>query len=138
MKKIVIAIITSLFVSYGLNAQVKQTVKPKNISEAVWQINDVLTEDQKMVVRSVSEQDFMEGTSSALGKWIQQEWLYDKNAAGARLPSELKKYMIELGVKNDNNMSFVILKTFYRWFHGQELELIETVAEIRAKEAAAQ
>ena len=135
MKKFIIAIIASVFISYGLSAQEKQETKPKNISEAVWQLNDILTQDQKDIVTSVPEEVFMAGTSSALGKWLQQEWLYDKNNNGARLPSTLRKYMVELGVEKDDDMSYVILITFYRWFHGKDLELIEVVSDIRAKEA---
>ncbi len=134
MKKIFLSIFVTLFAALNVCAQKQNVSQPATISEAVWQLDEVLTEEQKTIVRSVSEEDFIMGSSSALGKWLQHEWLYVTNKDGARLSSELKKFMLELDVVRDDDMAEVILRTYYRWLHGKELELIEMVADIRDRQ----
>ncbi len=123
-----------MLVCSGVNAQnTKTSYQPKTISEAVFQLNEVLSEAQKADVRGVTEEEFMLGTKSALAKWVQQNWLYTKGTSGQNLPSALRKYMVELDVVNDEDMADVILRTFYRWFNNTDLGLQEQVAAMRNK-----
>lgn len=84
----------------------KDTI-PTNLKEAIERLNYVIPDYSKIRYMCIyfSSDDFSAFEFLGLGKDIKENWLYRG--------SKLRKYFKSIGIKNENTMIEITLKSFY-------------------------
>jgi hypothetical protein len=93
--------------------------KPANLIEAVEQLKKIQNDSLKQKITSISERDFL-SNSRALGIWIRNKW-------GLWKGKKLSKYFNALGIFNPDDMSSIILTSYYRELKGLDWRLDEQI-----------
>jgi hypothetical protein len=94
--------------------------KPNKLSECFECLNKILAESEDMDwFKNASEEDAVVESHHGLGNWIRSNWgLSSAN-------SQLYKYLANLGLNNENDMSALILTSYHRHINKRGLELDE-------------
>jgi len=110
--------------SYGQEYSRKELkYKPKNLDEALLQLDKWFSDSTKQNIKSMTEKDFVAKSDFGLGMTIRNDW-------GLWRKHELAKYFNGLGVNHPDDMSGVILRSYYRKLIGSDLRVKEQVDEI--------
>ncbi|MBC8754819.1 hypothetical protein H2O64_09065 [Kordia sp. YSTF-M3] len=94
---------------------------PKNLNEALTQIDFQLSDSLKIEIKKKSESDFIGEVHFGLGLGIRNNWRLWKG-------SDLSKYFNDIGIYHPDDMSSIILVSYYRKLIGIEIELEAQVA----------
>jgi len=94
--------------------------KPANLKEAVNQLKIIHHDTTKQKIIEMSEEEFLAGAHFGLGMWIRNNW-------GLWKGKELAKYFNSIGIYHPDDMSGIILTSYYRELHGQDWNLDEQV-----------
>lgn len=114
-------LLLGLFLLTGLIAQKPdKKYKPKNLNEAISQLDILLTEKDKKEIFDMTENDYIINSHISTGMWIRNNW-------GLWGGQELAKYFNGLGIYHPDDMSGVILCSYYRSIHNQDYKLDEQV-----------
>lgn len=105
--------------------------EPKNLQEAISQLNIIFSDSTKQQIISMSEDDFLINTHFSTGLWIRNEWLYDRVLGFSIGDSDLREELLEMGVPSNDDMSGLILRTYYRHLTNQELNIDQQIIEIQ-------
>jgi hypothetical protein len=89
---------------------------PKNLEDCFKQIDSFWPDSIKTKVKMWSEQDFSARAHMGFGMWMRNNWQF---WGGSRL----SKYFNELGVFHPDDISGIILKSYYRYLTGKEIKL---------------
>ncbi|WP_243346019.1 DUF6794 domain-containing protein [Parabacteroides sp. FAFU027] len=110
-----------LFILTGLIAQKPDNkYKPKNLDEAISQLDILLTEKDKKDIYDMTEKDYTTNSHFSTGMWIRNNW-------GLWGGQELAKYFNGLGIYHPDDMSGIILCSYYRHIHNQDYKLEEQI-----------
>ncbi len=124
MKTIKIQKLLLLFIgvllTITLNAQNKKNYKPKNLEEAITQLDILFLDSTKNQIIDLSEQEFLARTHFFTGMWIRNNW-------GLWRGGKLAKYFNNLGIYHPDDMSSIILTSYYRHLHNQDLKVEEQI-----------
>lgn len=96
---------------------------PNTLSECMDKLNVLLEQEEefkKYFNDSKSESDFVYGLHHGLGRIIRNEW-------GLWQDSKLKQYFDTIGIHHADDMSGIILTSFWRRKHNQEMMLGEQI-----------
>ena len=94
---------------------------PRNLAESVRALDYVITPEQKKIYEGWSEDKFVNGLHHNLGRWLRNNWeLWDEN-------KELHKHFKSLGIWHADDMSGIILTTYYRKIHNLLPKLDEQI-----------
>ena len=93
---------------------------PKNLNEAIEQLQVVLHDSTKENILIMTEEDFVARSHFGLGMWIRNNWGLWKN-------NELANYFNSLGIYHPDDMSGIILTSYYRELQGQDWRVEEQV-----------
>ena len=90
---------------------------PTDLNDAVNQINKVLAEESKLKIKKMTEEDFIAESHFGIGlTLIRNGWaLWSK--------SRLSKYFNEIGINHPDDMSGIILTSYYRNLNDLPIEL---------------
>jgi len=114
-------LLLGLFILTGLIAQKPdKKYKPKNLNEAISQLDILLTEKDKKDVYDMTERDYTTNSHFSTGMWIRNNW-------GLWGGQELAKYFNALGIYHPDDMSGIILCSYYRHIHNQDYKLEEQI-----------
>lgn len=114
-------LLLGLFILTGLFAQNPDTkYKPKNLDEAISQLDILLTEKKKKDIYDMTEKDYISNSHFSTGMWIRNNW-------GLWGGQELAKYFNALGIYHPDDMSGIILCSYYRHIHNQDYKLEEQI-----------
>ena len=120
LKRLTILLL-GLFILTGLIAQKPdKKYKPKNLDEAISQLDILLTEKDKKDIFDMTEIDYTTNSHFSTGMWIRNNW-------GLWGGQELAKYFNGLGIYHPDDMSGIILCSYYRHLHNQDYKLEEQI-----------
>lgn len=97
---------------------------PRSIQESVAELKRTLPAATLSQWRSSGE-SIVADSHLTLGTWIRNKWIHGKSS------NPLSKYFVSQGLYNPDDMSFVILTSFWRDLHGQPANIEGQLAEIR-------
>ena len=117
MKKIIIifVLITS-FIAFGQikNSYMKKE-KPKNLTECIQMLDKNLKKQDKEYIKTLTEEEFFMESHFTLGMGIRNEWIRCGNP-------ELVKLFSDEGIKHPDDMSAMILTSYYRYLLEKEID----------------
>ena len=87
---------------------------PIDLPDCMRQLDSLLTSENKELIRSLEEKDFLSRTHFALGMWIRNNW-------GLWAGSRLATYFDEQGIHHPDDMSGVILRCYYHYIRGEKV-----------------
>ena len=117
----VLAILLIPFLAITLNAQnIDKDYKPKNLNEAITQLDILFSDTTKSQVNNMTEEEFIANSHFSTGMWIRNNW-------GLWKGKELAKYFNDLGIYHPDDMSGIILTSYYRHLHNQDLKVDEQI-----------
>lgn len=97
---------------------------PKDIDDCLTHLEKILTDSEKAIFKQCDEITFSLSMHFNCGLWIRNIWSL---ASGSRL----FMYFNELGVHHPDSMSEIILTSYYRHLHGQEIKFEEQIKLLR-------
>jgi hypothetical protein len=93
---------------------------PKDIFECFHQINLFWNDSTKLEVKKLTEKEFLGNTHFGLGMWMRNNW-------GLWSGSRLSEYFNNLEIYHPDDMSGIILTSYYRFLIGEEVQLNDQV-----------
>ena len=104
------------FIAFG---QIKNTdmkkQKPKNLTECIQMLDHILKKEDKEKAKTLTEDEFFMESHFTIGMGIRNEWIRSGNP-------ELVKFFLDEGVKHPDDMSAMILTSYYRHLLGKEID----------------
>ncbi|AUC79971.1 hypothetical protein CW736_11615 [Nonlabens sp. MB-3u-79] len=94
---------------------------PKNLNEALNQIDNDLSDSLKTEIRRMTESDFVSESHFGFGIGMRNEWKLWKD-------SDLSKYFNSIGINHPDDMSGIILTSFHRKLTENQIKLDEQIA----------
>lgn len=108
-------------VSFGQsNQKADLNYRPKNLDEAVFQLEKIHDDTTKRKIVGMTEDQFIGDSHFGLGIWMRNNW-------GLWKGGELAKYFNSIGIFHPDDMSGIILTSYYRHLKGQDRELDKQV-----------
>ena len=93
---------------------------PKNLDEAIAELDNRFPDKEKDFVTSNPESAMIEYHRTT-GRWMRNNWgLWGDGG-------ELKKWFIERGIAHPDDMSGIILDSYWRWKNDKPLKLDEQI-----------
>ena len=89
--------------------------KPKNLTECIQMLDKNLKKEDKEYIKTLTEDEFFMESHFTIGMGIRNEWIRGGNP-------ELVKFFLEKGVKHPDDMSAMILTSYYRQLLGKEID----------------
>ena len=125
-KTSIILIIFLTFISCSVfldsyKSEVDGVYIPKNLEDAIQVINGELSDSTKIVIKKMSEDDFLAESHFGKGLSIRNGWNLWKG-------SRLSRYFKRKGISHPDDMSGIILTSYYRHINGNEIKLKEQIA----------
>jgi hypothetical protein len=102
------------------SSQAREIYIPKNLNESFEQLNKLLRKKDIASIKSVESEDGLAKYHIGLGRWIRNNW-------GLWSGSRLSKYFNKLGIHHPDDMSSIILESYWRNLNGKPLHLEEQV-----------
>ena len=90
--------------------------KPKNLTECIQMLDKTLKKEDKEYIKTLTEEEFFMESHFTIGMGIRNEWIRSGNP-------ELVTFFLEKGVKHPDDMSAMILTSYYRHLLGKEIDL---------------
>lgn len=97
---------------------------PVNLEECFTALEKTLTPEQKQQFVLSAEDDLIE-YHFTIGLFIRNNWLHGDS-------SQLREYFKELGIEHPDDMSAIVLTSYWRHLHNQPLLVDEQVAGYRS------
>jgi hypothetical protein len=93
---------------------------PVDLNDCFNQINSFWTDSVKVQVREMNEEEFIGNSHFGIGLWMRNNW-------GLWGGSRLSKYFNLKGINHPDDMSGIILTSYYRQLTGQEIKLEDQI-----------
>ncbi len=116
MKIHLLVIIAFLLTNHLIAQDIDKNYKPKNLNEAIIQLDKLFPDSTKQKIAKMEENEFLGTSHLSTGMWIRNNWDLWKSG-------DLSKYFNELGIYHPDDMSGIILRSFYRHIKSQDFEL---------------
>jgi len=97
---------------------------PRNLNECLIQLDNILSDSLRIDIVKYSESEFVGMTHLGLGMYLRNKW-------GLWRESSLANYFNSIGVFHPDEMSGIILTSYYRKQKGQPIDLINQINPIR-------
>lgn len=123
MKPIILTTVLFLFLSDALGqppSKFNPNYKPKTLDEAIFQLEKLHHDTTKVQILSMTEDQFTIRSHFGMGMWIRNNW-------GLWGGGKLSKYFKSIGIFHPDDMSGIILTSYYRHLKRQDLELDKQV-----------
>jgi len=104
---------------------------PKNFEEAIAQLDVLYPDSIKEQIAEIDENEFLKNTHFTTGRFIRNEWLYDRFLGFNIGDSDLREQLLEMGIPTNDDMSSLILRTYYRHLTNQDLKVEEQIIDIQ-------
>ena len=106
-------------ISFAAFGQIKNNCmkkeKPKNLTECIQMLDKNLKKEDKEYIKTLTEDEFFMESHFTIGMGIRNEWIRSGNP-------ELVKFFLDQGVKHPDDMSAMILTSYYRYLLGKEID----------------
>lgn len=97
-------------------SQIDGVYIPKNLNDAISELNKNFSDSLKIEIRKMSEDEFSGRFHMGSGLWMRNNW-------GLWGGSRLSVYFNKLGIYHPDDMSGIILDSFYRTLTNKPIEL---------------
>lgn len=87
---------------------------PSNLDEALTELNSQLSDEDKEKIRNLGEDEFVTLSHMFMGQQLRNLWLYPKE-------SPLRGFFRDEGLFHEDDMSDIILRSFYRHLKGEDV-----------------
>lgn len=115
-KIIIIFVLITSFIAFGqIKSSYMKKEKPKNLTECIQMLDKNLKKQDKEYIKTLTEDEFFMESHFTLGMGIRNEWIRRGNP-------ELVKFFLDQGVKHPDDMSAMILTSYYRHLLGKEID----------------
>ena len=98
---------------------------PKNLRESINEIDGFYSDSIKNGIIKMEEGEFIGEYHMGTGLWIRNNWNLWKG-------SRLSRYFKRHGIKHPDDMSVIILTSYYRQLRGQEIDLKGQIKKYKA------
>ncbi len=95
---------------------------PADISECMAQLDRLLPDSTKNKIKKLSEMDFLAYSHFGLGRWVTSAW-------GLRTASRLAAYFEDKNVVQPEDMTSIILTTYYRTLNKKKVKFDEQIED---------
>ena len=104
------------FIAFGQikNSDMKKE-KPKNLTECLQMLDKNLKTEDKEYIKTLTEDEFFMESHFTIGMGIRNEWIRSGSP-------ELVTFFLDQGVKHPDDMSAMILTSYYRHLLGKEID----------------
>ena len=93
---------------------------PKDINDCIAQIDKLWNDSTKLEVKKMSEDEFIGTSHFGIGLWIRNNWNLWRNF-------RLTVYFNNLEIYHPDDMSSIILKSYYRYLNNQDIKINEQI-----------
>lgn len=100
---------------------------PVDLPDCMLQLDTILTLENKELIRSLEEKVFLSRAHLSLGMWLRNNW-------GLWGDSRLATYFEEQGIHHPDDMSGVILRCYYHYVKGENVNYQQILREERQQE----
>ena len=115
-KIIIIFVLITSFIAFGqIKSSYMKKEKPKNLTECIQMLDKNLKKQDKEYIKTLTEDEFFMESHFTLGMGIRNERIRRGNP-------ELVKFFLDQGVKHPDDMSAMILTSYYRHLLGKEID----------------
>lgn len=95
--------------------------QPATLSEALYALDKILSNDAKDLFQNLAEQDIVTSSHHSLGRWMRNDWgLWN-------IHSPLHKWFTDRGVWHPDDMSSIIIRSYYRRLKGEPIKFREQI-----------
>ena len=91
---------------------------PSNINECLLELDSQLEDEEKEQIRNLGEDEFVTLSHMFMGQKLRNLWLYPQE-------SPLRKFFKDEGLLSEDDMSDIILKSFYRHLKEEDIRYEE-------------
>ena len=128
-------LLLALIISFNLFGQspTKKELKyiPKDFNESLIQLNKIIPDTTKEWIKTMTENDFIAQTHFSTGMWIRNYWLYNRYLFGLIVTkSDLRKDLTTKRLYSNDDMSGVILRSFYRQLNSIDIDFDQQIKNI--------
>lgn len=116
IKRLTVILIGLIIVTGLVAHKQNKRYRPKNLDEAITQLDVVYTNKYKKEIFDMSESEYTTKSHYSTGLWIRYNWRLWQSKG-------LSKYFNDLGIYHPNDMTDIILRCYYRHLHHQAYEL---------------
>lgn len=111
-----------LFVSFLSYGQVKKKLKgqPKTLEETFIYLDNIFDDTAKYDILTIPEDVSISRLQFNRGMWIRNKW-------GLWRGSKLRDYFLDKGIRHPDNMSDIILTSYYRYLNNKPINLDEQI-----------
>ena len=102
---------------------------PKNLEDALTQLNKLSSEDSKNIFRAIPEDSVCQIMHNRLGQWMIVNWSFYEG-------SRLSNYLRSAGVSYPDDMADFLLLAFHRQLNHKSVEIRELATYFREKRKA--
>jgi len=102
------------------------TYIPIDLDDCIKELDHILDNNEKESIMETAEKEFTIYSHWGLGTWLRNNW-------GLWGGSILKTYFLKLGVDHPDDMSSIILTSYYRYLHGQDVNIEEQVKQYKGQ-----
>ena len=96
------------------------TYIPFDLDDCIQQLDKIFADSSKVKIKAMTEDDFSARMHLNFGMWMRNNW-------GLWKGSRLSKFFNEKGIYHPDDMSGIILDSYYRHLKGQEIKLSEQI-----------
>ena len=96
--------------------EVNKNYKPKNLDESIQQLDLLFPDSTKYQISQMAEKEFIGNSHMSTGMWIRNNW-------GLWKGGELSNFFNGLGIYHPDDMSGIILTSFYRHIRNLDYDL---------------
>ncbi len=122
---IIFIAILSPYITLGQKpTKYKKHYIPKNINECLTQLDNIISDSTKQKILQYSENEFIGLFHFSLGMYIRDKW-------GLWRGSDLSAYFNKLGVYHPDDMSGIIMRSYYRYLKGMPINFIQQINKSR-------
>lgn len=100
------------------------TYIPIDLDDCLQQLDKIFADSSKVKIKEMTEDHFSERMHLDFGMWMRNNW-------GLWKSSRLSKFFNERGIYHPDDMSGIILDSYYRHLTGQEIKLTEQIKYYR-------
>lgn len=119
---------TLVLICFGIfcfSFQPGKKTKPHDLNEALTLLDQMLSDSSKNEIKKLKERDFVVNAHFGLGRELRNKWSLWK-----RKP--LSKYFNSIGVYHPDDMSAIILTSYYRQLNGLPVNLEQQIMIIKS------
>lgn len=118
---LILTLTSCSFLSESYRHNIDGVYIPRNLNDAILLLDAELSDSIRTIIKNMSEDDFLVDSHFGIGASIRNRWGLWKN-------SRLSRYFKKQGIRHPDDMSSIILTSYYRYLTKQEVRLKDQIA----------